>query len=66
MKEFKNKKSGKIVKAKPTVSGGSTASEKPVKEDDHALDALRYALFTHSPMKLDTGEDFSLYESSYN
>jgi len=40
------------------------AYEKPVKEDDHGMDAIRYALFMHAPADHEQGStktDFNLY-----
>lgn len=40
------------------------AYEKPVKEDDHGMDAVRYALFMHAPADHEPGADktdFNLY-----
>jgi PBSX family phage terminase large subunit len=44
--------------------------EKPVKEDDHGLDALRYALFMHAPdnsktSDMQTSQEFNLYSHDY-
>lgn len=40
--------------------------EKPVKEHDHALDALRYAVFMNAPVQADNdNEEFSLYQANY-
>lgn len=39
--------------------------EKPVKENDHALDALRYALFTYEPIQQNNDLDFGLYATQY-
>lgn len=39
--------------------------EVPIKENDHALDALRYAVFTHEPIKAQSQEDFNLYAATY-
>lgn len=40
--------------------------ELPVKENDHALDALRYALFTNQPVQKDPDINFGLYKVSYS
>lgn len=39
--------------------------ENPIKENDHALDALRYALITNQPEDHSPMEEFSLYKSTY-
>lgn len=41
-------------------------AEKPVKENDHLLDALRYALFTEEPTQVTVNQDFKLYSGSYS
>lgn len=38
--------------------------EKPIKENDHALDALRYALHNNTPVEF-VNEDFGLYNSDF-
>lgn len=50
----------------PERRDNSNEPEVPVKEKDHALDALRYALFMNSPVdnNLDW-EDMGLYSASY-
>lgn len=40
--------------------------ELPIKEHDHAMDALRYALFMNMPVSVDETEDFNLYAGSFN
>lgn len=40
-------------------------AEKPIKENDHLLDALRYALFTSEPMLQVVESNFTLYGGSY-
>lgn len=50
----------------PEKSTNHNESEVPVKEDDHCVDALRYALYNNSPAALeDFNQDFSLYHSNY-
>lgn len=39
--------------------------ELPVKKDDHAVDALRYALFMNAPVDTINNDDFNLYGTSY-
>lgn len=39
--------------------------EVPIKEGDHACDALRYALFMNAPIVSKDETEFSLYEGSY-
>lgn len=49
----------------PTRMDGSEP-ELPVKENDHAMDALRYALFNNAPAFIEQDqEDFGLYAASY-
>lgn len=46
-----------------------SAYEKPVKEDDHGMDALRYALFMNAPSSPNAGREtnnFNLYGGDYN
>lgn len=46
----------------PDSNPEKNAAEDPVKKNDHALDALRYALVTHSPNIEETqDQDFGLY-----
>jgi phage terminase large subunit len=40
-------------------------AEKPIKENDHLLDALRYALFTSEPTLQVTDQNFGIYAGSY-
>lgn len=40
-------------------------AEKPVKENDHIVDALRYALFSEEPTQLNQFSDFNLYVHNY-
>lgn len=40
--------------------------EEPVKENDHALDALRYVLFNQRPTDNSPEQEFSLYKVSYS
>ena len=40
--------------------------EVPVKEHDHLLDCLRYALFSNEPQSGIISEDFRLYSSTYD
>lgn len=51
----------------PDKRPDNNEQEKPIKENDHAVDALRYALFMNAP--IDTREpandNFNLYRSSY-
>lgn len=39
--------------------------EKPVKDNDHALDALRYALYTHRPIIIKQDPIFNTYGTHY-
>ena len=39
--------------------------ENPVKEDDHAVDAMRYCIMTDEPYVEDSNEEFSMYASSF-
>lgn len=40
--------------------------EKPIKENDHALDALRYALYTHQPIQIEEKDPiFNTYGTYY-
>lgn len=49
----------------PTRMDGNEP-ELPVKENDHAMDALRYALHMNAPANLaEEGEEFGLYAASY-
>jgi len=47
---------------------GVDVSEKPVKENDHSMDAIRYVLTTYIPVEDSDsrGDDFNLYEEDYN
>jgi PBSX family phage terminase large subunit len=47
-------------------SGEGNNPEEPVKENDHALDALRYVLFNQRPIDNSRQEDFNLYKVSYS
>lgn len=49
----------------PDKKHGQNENEAPIKEHDHALDALRYALHNNSPYIDDNHETFSLYSSNY-
>lgn len=50
----------------PERKEGKNEQELPVKENDHAVDALRYALYTHSPLDVREGEqEFNLYGGTY-
>ncbi len=40
--------------------------ERPIKENDHALDALRYALTMHNPVPSTHSQEYNLYASSYD
>lgn len=40
-------------------------AELPVKENDHACDALRYALYNTRPISVDDDTDFNMYGSKY-
>lgn len=44
----------------------ANAPEKPIKENDHACDALRYALHNNSPIIDNYNEDFNLYGHTYH
>jgi PBSX family phage terminase large subunit len=50
--------------AYPDKKDQHNEEEKPIKENDHALDALRYALYNNEPIN-DTFEDFNMYATSY-
>ena len=39
--------------------------EKPVKENDHLVDALRYALYTYEPIRINNNQEFNLYNQNY-
>lgn len=55
--------------AYPKVREGYNEQEDPIKQNDHALDALRYALYTTEPMAMTTNEEdseFELYNASFN
>jgi len=49
----------------PPKKDNHNAQEEPIKEDDHCLDALRYALFTSEPERARGGAEFSLYGATY-
>lgn len=49
----------------PDKKPGKNEYENPVKENDHAMDALRYALSMDEPYVEETNEEFSLYGGSY-
>ena len=51
--------------AYPEKRPNKNEPELPVKENDHALDALRYALYNNQPLALDMQEDFGLYVQSF-
>ena len=46
---------------------GVDISEKPVKENDHSMDAIRYTLTTYVPVmeSLEDREDFDMYGADY-
>lgn len=52
----------------PDKKEGRNDDENPVKENDHALDALRYVLSMdyHNPVTEETEDDFGLYATTYN
>jgi len=52
----------------PKAQEGRNEKEEPIKKHDHAMDALRYALFTNEPTdKRTLGEEFGLYRiQSFN
>lgn len=50
----------------PETRPDKNAPEVPVKENDHAVDALRYPLHNNAPALDDTPVDFSLYGASYD
>jgi PBSX family phage terminase large subunit len=52
----------------PEKKFGRNEKEQPVKEDDHALDALRYAIYSNwSPIDPnENSEDFSLYKHDFS
>lgn len=39
--------------------------EDPIKEHDHAVDALRYALFMNQPLAIEDDPEFNLYSTSF-
>jgi len=46
---------------------GVDVSEKPVKENDHAMDAIRYVLVTHTPHAIEHDfEDYKIFNSDYS
>lgn len=50
----------------PKKRDNQNEKETPVKENDHAVDALRYALFSNNPTDIrEQHGEFSLYGSSY-
>lgn len=50
----------------PDTREGRNEYELPVKENDHAVDALRYALFSNQPTDVRESEgEFALYTSNY-
>ena len=46
---------------------GVDISEKPVKENDHSMDAIRYTLTTYTPMlnTLEDQEEFNMYGTDF-
>lgn len=51
----------------PPKRQGNNEKEDPVKENDHALDALRYAMFTHEPGDANLQQsNFGLYGADYS
>jgi phage terminase large subunit len=48
----------------PDRKPGKNERELPVKDNDHAVDALRYALYTHEPQPL-TEDNYRLYATQY-
>lgn len=44
---------------------GSNEPEDPIKENDHACDSIRYALYNIQPISYGEDENFSLYKTSY-
>jgi hypothetical protein len=50
----------------PEKRANNNEPEKPVKEFDHALDSLRYAVFMNAPVELEIDQDFNLYSSQFN
>jgi PBSX family phage terminase large subunit len=51
----------------PKKREGYNDKEEPVKENDHALDALRYALCTNEPTDVrEEGMDYGLYSETYS
>jgi len=49
----------------PDTRDDRNPDEKPIKENDHALDALRYALFMQEPVAEPVSQDWGLYNTSY-
>ena len=41
------------------------SKENPIKDNDHAMDALRYVLMTNEPYIAIDGEDYNLFKESY-
>lgn len=50
----------------PPKRDGVNEKETPVKEHDHALDAIRYALFSNTPIDVREDANFNMYGSTYN
>lgn len=49
----------------PEKKDNKNEDEKPIKENDHLLDALRYALFMQEPKPAEDFTDWGLYEEKY-
>lgn len=49
----------------PVTPSGRNEYENPVKEDDHACDALRYVIMTDEPYMDEPAVDFGLYAQKY-
>jgi len=49
----------------PEKRANSNEQENPVKENDHSLDALRYALFNTAPIVVEDEDSLSLYSWSF-
>jgi PBSX family phage terminase large subunit len=49
----------------PDKKIGRNEQELPVKENDHALDAIRYVIMMHEPVTKNVNVDFNLYSNNY-
>lgn len=51
--------------AYPSKKSNQNENELPIKENDHALDEIRYVLHNQEPIVYQESEEFSLYKSTY-